>query len=276
VTLGDAAASGVNAEQISIPTQRGVSPRLGPDFVVYRAPKAGADGLWRRANGREATELWGGVNGRVAAGPELTVDGQRLAFVVQRRGLSRLYVVNSDGSAPREVADELDVRGAPAWSPDGEWIAIAAVRDGEPRLFKVRVSSNEPPIALGDDYALDPVWSPSGRFLVYTGRDVGTVLQVKAVNADGTPRRLPELFLHRGSRRLDFLGDDDRALVTLKGALSQKEFWVVDIESGAERPLARLGPGAVIGDFDVSPDGRTLVFDRVSDESDIVRIDLAG
>jgi hypothetical protein len=37
-----------------------------------------------------------------------------------------------------------------------------------------------------------------------------------------------------------------------------------------------LGPGAVIGDFDVSPDGRTLVFDRVSDESDIVRIDLSG
>ena len=276
VTLGDAAASGADAEQISIPTQRGVSPRLGPGFVIYRAPKAGTDGLWRRANGREATELWSGANGRVAAGPELTADGQHLAFVVQRRGLSRLYVVNSDGSAPREIAAELDVRGAPAWSPDGEWIAIAAVRDGEPRLFKVRVSSNEPPIALGDDYALDPVWSPSGRFLVYTGRDVGTVLQVKAVNADGTPRGLPELFLHRGSRRLDFLGDDDRALVTLKGALSQKEFWVVDIESGAERPLARLGPGAVIGDFDVSPDGRTLVFDRVSDESDIVRIDLAG
>ena len=276
VTLSDAAASGVNAERISIPTQRGVSPRLGPDFIAYRAPKAGTDSLWRRANGEGATELWSGVDGRVAAGPELTEDGQRLAFVVQRRGVSRLYVVNADGSAPRELPSELDVRGAPAWSPDGEWIAIAAVRDGEPRLFKIRASGDEPPIALGDDYALDPAWSPSGGFLVYTGRDVGTVLPIRAVNADGTPRRLPELFLHRGSRRLDFLGGDDRSLVILKGALSQKEFWVVDVESGAERPLTRLGPGAVIGDFDVSPDGQTLVFDRVSDESDIVRIDLSG
>ena len=86
--------------------------------------------------------------------------------------------------------------------------------------------ASEPPIALGDDYALDPAWSPSGRFLVYTGRDVGTVLPIRAVNADGTPRRVPELFLHRGSRRLDFLGGDDRSLVILKGALSQKEFWV--------------------------------------------------
>jgi hypothetical protein len=41
----------------------------------------------------------------------------------------------------------------------------------------------------------------------------------------------------------------------------------------------QYGPGAGSsppGDFDVSPDGRTLVFDRVRDESDIVRIDLAG
>ena len=138
------------------------------------------------ARGSEgATELWSGVDGRVAAGPELTADGQRLAFVVQRRGVSRLYVVNADGSAPRELADELDVRGAPAWSPDSEWIAIAAVRDGEPRLFKVRATGDAAPIALGDDYALDPVWSPSGRFLVYTGRDVGTVIPIRAVNADG-------------------------------------------------------------------------------------------
>jgi hypothetical protein len=36
-----------------------------------------------------------------------------------------------------------------------------------------------------------------------------------------------------------------------------------------------LGPGELIGDFDVSHDGHTLVFDRVHEESDIVRIDLA-
>jgi Tol biopolymer transport system component len=212
----------------------------------------------------------------VVAGPALTADGQRLAFVVQRRGLTKLYVVNSDGSGARKLADELDVRGAPAWSPDGEWIAIAALRDGEPRLFKVLATGDDPPIGLGDDYALDPVWAPSGRFLVYTGRDVGTVFPIKAIDADGTPRSLPELFLNRGSRRLDFLGKDDSTLVILKGALSHKEFWAVDLESGAERALTELGPGPLIGDFDVSSDGRTLIFDRVREESDIVRIDLAG
>jgi DNA-binding winged helix-turn-helix (wHTH) protein len=274
VTLGEAPGA-ADAEQISNPTQRGVSPRIGPGFVVYRAPKAGTDSLWKREEGGSAAvELWSGADGRVVAGPALRADGQRLAFVVQRRGQTKLHVVNADGSAARKLADELEVRGAPAWSPDGEWIAIAALRDGEPRLFKVRTTGADSPIALGDDYALDPVWSPSGRFLVYTGRDVGTVMPLKAINADGTPHVLPELFLSRGSRRLDFLGDNDGTLVILKGALSHKEFWAIDLESGVERVLTELGPGALIGDFDVSHDGRTLVFDRVREESDIVRIDL--
>jgi Tol biopolymer transport system component/DNA-binding winged helix-turn-helix (wHTH) protein len=276
VSLGDAMASAADIEQISLPTQRTVSPRIGPGFVVYRAPKAGTDGLWRREGSGAVTELWSGADGRVVAGPALTADGQRLAFVVQRQGQMGLHVINADGSAARKVADEFEVHGAPAWSPDGEWIAVAAIRDGEPRLFKLPSTGEGPPIALGDDYALDPVWSPSGRFLAYTGRDVGTVMPLKAINADGTPHALPELFLSRGSRRLDFLGDDDGTLVILKGALSHKEFWAIDLASGVERELTELGPGALIGDFDVSHDGRALVFDRVRDESDIVRIDLAG
>jgi hypothetical protein len=135
------------------------------------------------------------------------------------------------------------------------------------------LQEGDPPILLGDDYALDPVWSPSGRFIVYTGRDVGTTFPVKAINADGTPHAVPALFLNRGSRRLDFLGDD-AALVTLKGSASHKEFRVIDLQSGAERPLTEVTPGPVISDFDVSADGRMLVFDRVRDQSDIVRIDL--
>jgi hypothetical protein len=104
---------------------------------------------------------------------------------------------------------------------------------------------------------------------------VGTAFQVKAVSAEGEPHLLPTLFLKRGSRRLDFLGADDDAVVILKGALSHKEFWVINLRSGEERPLTDLGAGPIIGDFDVSADGRSLVFDRVREESDIVRVELA-
>jgi hypothetical protein len=56
----------------------------------------------------------------------------------------------------------------------------------------------------------------------------------------------------------------------MRGDLSHKEFWVVDLESGHTRQLTSLGPEFALGDFDVSEDGREIVFDRAREESDIV------
>jgi Tol biopolymer transport system component len=272
LTEGIAGADAVT--QIPIHTQRGVAPRLGPDSLLYRAPKAGTDAIWKHEGSADARELWSGQEGRVIDGPALSADGQRVAFTVQSRGRTWLYLMNSDGSGARRVAQELDVRGTPAWSPDGKWIAIAALHEGEPRLFKIP-DTGGPAVALTDEHALDPVWSPSGRFLVYTAADVGTVFEVRAVGADGAPHVIPKLSLTRGSRRLAFLGADENTLVVLKGAMSRKEFWAIDLRSGAERALTDLGPGQVIGDFDVAADGRTIVFDRAREESDIALIELA-
>lgn len=107
----------------------------------------------------------------------------------------------------------LDVRGAPAWSPDERWLAVAASRDREPRLFKVPVGGGAA-IPLVSEYSLDPTWAPSGAFLVYSGPDVGTNFSVKAVNADGTPHPLPDLILMRGARRLVFLHGDGELVVS--------------------------------------------------------------
>ena len=61
----------------------------------------------------------------------------------------------------------------------------------------------------------------------------------------------------------------------LKGAQSHKEFWALDLRSGDGRALTDLGPGPVIGDFDVAADGRRIVFDRAHEESDLALIELA-
>lgn len=275
VRLTDGIAGPQAVTQIPIHTQRGVAPRLGPDSLLYRAPKAGTDALWKHEGSADARELWSGQQGRVIDGPALSADGQRVAFTVQSRGTTLLYTMNSDGSGARKMAQELDVRGAPAWSPDGKWIAIAALHGGEPHLFKIPDTAG-PAVALTDEYALDPVWSPSGTFLVYTAADVGTVFEVHAVGADGAAHAIPKLSLSRGSRRLAFLGADEQTLVILKGALSRKEFWAVDLRSGVERALTDLGPGQVIGDFDVAADGSRIVFDRAREESDIALIQLAA
>jgi Tol biopolymer transport system component len=260
------------ATPIRLPTTGGLSPRRGNGYIVYRAPQAGTDGLWKLADTGEATSLWNGLEGRVVSGAAIEPGGRRVAFMIQRLGRTQLYVVNADGTGgPHRVAEELDVRGSPAWSPDGRSLAVAANRDGEPMLFTIPIEGGSP-LPLVKEYSTNPIWAPSGEFLVYFGADVGTNVPVKAVSKDGVARPLPNLTLTRGDR-LAFLQTDD-ALIVLKGNVSQKEFYRVDLDTGHERQLTKLGRELAIRDFDVSPEGREIIFDRTREESEIVLFNL--
>jgi Tol biopolymer transport system component len=163
------------------------------------------------------------------------------------------------------------LRGSPAWAPDGQSIACAVNQGGTPRLF--RFSPNgDAPVLLVSEYSIDPVWSPDGRFLVFSGPDVGTTFPLRAAAADGRVHPLRSLILTRGARRVSFLRDP-HSLVILRGEIGNKNLWLVDLETGIERQLTSLSRNFVIRDFDISGDGREIVFDRVQENSDLVLID---
>jgi len=63
-------------------------------------------------------------------------------------------------------------------------------------------------------------------------------------------------------------------LVFMKGDLSHKDLWSLDLTTGREQQITALQSGLVMGDFDISTDGREIVFDRTREESDIVLFDL--
>jgi Tol biopolymer transport system component len=157
----------------------------------------------------------------------------------------------------------------PAWAPGGA-ITSAANVDGTPRLFRISLDGSVAPLASG--YAVDPVWAPHGGFVVYSGPDVGTTFPIMAIGAGGARHPLPGISLTRGARRLRFL-DGGRALVAMRGDLHHKDLWRIDLDTGAERPLTRLAPDFDLRDFDISPDGREIVLERVQEHSDVVLIE---
>jgi Tol biopolymer transport system component len=259
------------AAQIQLTTGTGFSPRLGANYLLYVSATGTGESLWKLANGT-GTELWSGQGAQIFGGPAISLDGRYIAFSVRQHGQRLLYVMQADGTNARIVANSLDLQGAPAWAPDGQSITSAADDHGVPRLFRVPVDGRSPALFV-QEYSVDPVWAPDGRFVVYSGPDIGTTFSVKAVTTEAVARPLPALTLTRGARHLTFLRGG-RALVFLRGEIQHKDLWLIDMETGTEQQLTHLAPDFHIRDFDISPDGREVVLERVQERSDVVLLDL--
>ena len=63
-------------------------------------------------------------------------------------------------------------------------------------------------------------------------------------------------------------------LVYLRNVES-KDFWLLDFATNTSRRLTHLNDHGFLNTFDVTPDGKYLVFDRTRQNSDVIRIDLA-
>ena len=272
VPIGSAVAREELATRVSLPTERSAAPRMGPDSsIYYLASRGGADGLWRSSRGK-ARELWRPDAGAVAAPAAVSPNGARVCFPVRRRARSTLYCANADGTDARSVAESLDVRGAPSWSPDGKWLAVAAREGASVHVFKIPVGGGAP-VRLVDSVSTNPVWSPDGGFILYSGTPRARSATLRAVTPEGAPYPLPALMVDRIGDSYRFLPGGKQLVVKL-GGFRRQDFWLFDIASGRQRRLTSLPPGQSLLRFDVSPDGKRILFERVRENSDVVLIEL--
>ncbi|HEY7394067.1 MAG TPA: hypothetical protein VH559_04460, partial [Gemmatimonadaceae bacterium] len=260
--------------RVELPTARSAAPRFERDSsFVYLASRSGADAVWRHAHGM-ATEVWKPIDGALTGAAATSPDGNTICVSVRRRDRSTLNCMAADGSNVRPLAESLDVRGTPSWSPDGAWLAVAAADTQGVRIFRVPVSGGAP-VRLVDSVSSNPVWSPNGAFILYSGTARGRSVSVKAVTPQGKPYPLPPLTVDRLGDSYRFLQNGNRVVVKL-GGFRHQNFWLFDLESGARRQLTNLVPGDLVHRFDTSPDGKRIVFELVRAHSDIALIELSS
>ncbi len=198
-----------------------------------------------------------------------------VAIVPRRNARLSLEIVSADGAETLDRLEAIDIRGAPSWSPDSQWIVTGGSDANGLGLFKVPLDGGSPE-RLVSGGALNPVWSPAGDLIVYAGAQEGAFAPLLAVRPDGTPVELPEILVLRAGQRFRFLPSGD-GLVYMQGDLpSAQDFWLLDLAGLTSRRLTELDDDAMINSFDVTPDGAMIVFDRLRENSDIVLIDLDG
>jgi len=271
VHMSDSPTKAVTEAPARLTTGAGFFPRLGQDFLLYVSATGTGESLWK-LTGETRTELWLGRSARVTGGPAISPDGLHIAFTTEQQGQTLLYVIQADGTNPRVITNSLNLQGDPAWTPDGHSITSAVMESGVPHLFRIPIDGGAP-AAMTQEYSLNPAWAPDGRFLVYSGPDIGTSFSVKAVAPDGAPHSLPAITLTRGARHVAFL-PGRHALVVLRGELQHKNLWLIDLQTGIGRQLTDFPADFDIQDFDISPDGHEVVLEREEESSDVVLMDL--
>jgi Tol biopolymer transport system component len=256
--------------RVTLATGAGFFPRFGPDYLLYVTAVGTGESIWK-ISGAAAMQLWAGSDARIIGGPAISADGRLVAFSVRQRGQTLLYTMGSDGSRLRIVSDSLQLRGAPAWEPDGKSITSAVEENGVPHLFRIPLEGKSP-TPLISAYSMDPAWLSDGRFVIYSGPDVGTKFTVKAATAENAVHSLPPLELTRGARHLALLPGGQR-LVFLQGEIQHKNLWMVDLETGAMQQLTHMPADFDVRDFDISSDGREAILERAQARSHVVAID---
>jgi Tol biopolymer transport system component len=251
-------------------TTRASAPRFGNGSLFYLSSTGAADGLWRLQDGKPV-EIWKGSDGALLEAPAVSPRGDRVAVVLITEGKRRLTLISADGAGHQSLADGIEVRGTSAWSPDATWI-VTGGRDAQgPGLFRIPVDGG-PPTRLATGAALDPVVSPDGTLIVYAGLQTATA-PLMAVRPDGSRVTLPLIKISSGGRGgARFLPNGN--LVYLQGPVGAQNFWMLDLATLKPRQLTRLSSSATTTTFDIAPDGSHIVFDRVREQSDLVRIDL--
>ncbi|HLL84472.1 MAG TPA: hypothetical protein VK420_17540, partial [Longimicrobium sp.] len=129
--------------------------------------------------------------------PRWSPDGRRIAFLSNREGSDRIYVMNADGSGteratggpdlppdarPDSAGQEMD----PAWSPDGRRIAYTFRTRGGKSSIRVTDPASGTGRDLSDGRGKDwmPAWSPDGRHIAFSSERGGD-MDLYRMTADG-------------------------------------------------------------------------------------------
>jgi Tol biopolymer transport system component len=255
---------------------RATVPRVRGNAVYYLSSAGANERLSRFDAGNDAgnaVEVWGEGQSKLDGPPAISPDGRRIAIVTRQGTKRQLHLIAADGSESTVAAPTINVEGSADWSPDGKWIVTGGNDGNGPGLFKIPLAGGEP-VRLTNSVGRNPVWSPDGSLIAFAGLNVFTLAPLLAVRPDGTFVKMPEIRTQRDGERMRFT-PDGQSLIFMRAAEATpwQDFWLLDLKTMNTRRLTRLTDRATMRTFDVTPDGKQIVFDRLRENSAVILID---
>ncbi len=131
---------------------------------------------------------------RRANGPDLSPDGEWIAFDSQGGTQEDLFLIRRDGTGLRQLTDDTYKDRQPRWSPDGKRVAFYSDRSGKWEIWVINSDgSGLKQLTYTWGAVSHPVWSPDGARLAYrnaTGSP--SIIEVEKLWTEQSPQVLPQ------------------------------------------------------------------------------------
>jgi Tol biopolymer transport system component len=235
--------------------------------IVYTAPEPrGMSKIWTMsADGADRRQLT--FDNGDDRSPVASPDGRFVVFASNRTGLVEIFRMDSDGDNLRQLTHSQGT-GAPSVSPDGRWVIYLSSADNN--LYRIPIEGGEPQRVAGEGVGASAV-SPDGKLIAYfaPGKNAWAI----AVSAfkDGSVIRRFEVGSHSLNNRTLKWTPDGKGLLYANITDGVGNIWMQPLDGGAPRQVTDFKADGIFC-FDVTADGKNLVWSRGSWKHDIVLI----
>lgn len=203
--------------------------KLGQLVYIHQARGVG---LWKMSMEADARCVLVVDSQRTQDSPDLSPQGDKLAFSSNREGNMNVWVSNANGSSPSPVTFfKGPLAGSPSWSPEGLQLVFDVRGERGTAVYTMALSRGVPHrISNGKNFDGVPFWASDGKWIYFSSDRTGR-MEIWKMHPDGTG--VQQVTQHGG-----FAGKpsrDGKRLYYMRTRRSYSGLWQLDMQTGKER-----------------------------------------
>ncbi|MCU0585615.1 MAG: hypothetical protein MUC46_06045, partial [Desulfobacterales bacterium] len=210
-----------------------------------------------------------------ASCPMFSADGKWIAYYRIIGEQRDIYTIPAAGGKPLRFSDDPAAETQPAWSPDGSLLAYVSERGGGSRIWLAPVRNGRPAgpprcLTEGSTVAYAPSWSPDGTRIAFVGC-FDNRCEAEVIPVDGSAPARP---ITSGADAKLVRWESASGAILVSGTwgedqISLRRVFLDDRIPAPLRPPVVFGLADFLATFDVSLNGRLLIFSHEDVKGDI-------